>query len=105
MPYGFARVLLTVMIIAARRRYEHAAGQAISPRLHMLSFDLFDLFICMTRVAFATLTMYIERSLRGGERSLRFFHPLTRCASSTGAARRNQDYSNTVPSAIKHWVP
>jgi len=40
----------------------------------------FVLFICMPRVACATLAMYIGRSLRGGERSLRFFRPLTRCA-------------------------
>jgi len=46
----------------------------------------FVLFICMLRVARATLAMYIGRSLRGGERSLRFFRPLTRCASSTNPA-------------------
>jgi len=37
----------------------------------------------MARVAYATLAMYIGRSLRGGERSLRFFRPPTRYASST----------------------
>jgi len=47
----------------------------------------FVLFICMPRVARATLAMYIRRSLREGERSLRFFRPLTRCASSTAIRR------------------
>jgi len=73
--------MLAAMIIAARRRYRHAAGQAIGLPFFVCSpFDLFTLFICTTRVAYATLAMYIGRGLRGGERTLRFFRPLTRCA-------------------------
>jgi len=61
--------------------YRHAAGQAISlPPFAYFPFDLFTLFICMTCVAYATLTMYIGCSLQGGERSLQFFCPLTHCA-------------------------
>jgi len=71
------------------------------PLSYVFPFHFFTLFICTTRVAYATLAMYIGRSLRGGERSLRsfarslvalgmlhvkiltVFRPLTRCASST----------------------
>jgi len=57
---GAAHIVLAVMIIAARRW--------VNPP-----------FICFSLVRhvwpFSTLTMYIERSLRGGERSLWFFRP------------------------------
>jgi len=69
------------MVITARRRYRHATGQAIGlPLPYFFPFDLFTLFVCTTRATYATLAMCIGRSLRGAERSLRFFHPLTRCA-------------------------
>ena len=56
------------MIIAARRRYKHAAGQATGlPLSYVFSFDLFTLFIYTTRAAYATLAMYIGRSLRGAK--------------------------------------
>jgi len=59
------------MSIAARRRYRHAAGQAIGlPPFVYFPFHLFTLFICTTRVAYATLAMYIGRSLRGGRKIL-----------------------------------
>jgi len=53
-------------------------------------------FICMLHVARATLAMYIGRSLRGGERSLRFFRPLTRCASSTRTIKDRYAYNSTT---------
>ena len=85
------------MIIAARRGGDTSTllvRRSACPFRMFFSFDLFTLFIYTTRAAYATLAMYIGRSLRGGSpkitvlppaHSLRQFYtrPSQPCPSAT----------------------